>query len=217
MTEVKRRDILTVIITFVFVLAVIYGISLFNAMIAPNFSGVARLALETVIWWPMLLASIFFMRRDKETAKDIGFTKEKIPHQILFGVLVAVGSLTIFIVLPALIGVQMGFVGNLDAFSFINMLLAVALVEEIICRGHLFKKLFDITASRWSAILISSVLFGLLHMFNWNIMQIILTTIMGIYWCVCREKMKYCTILALIIAHALHNTVLPVITALFFG
>ena len=164
-----------------------------------------------------MLATVFFMRRDKETAKDIGFTKEKIPHQILAGVLVAIGSLVIFIVLPAIFSIKMGFVGSLETFRFINMILAVALVEEILFRGHLFKKLFDITQSRWSAILISSVLFGLFHIFNWNIMQIIVATIMGIYWCVCKEKIRHCTLLALIIAHALHNTIHPVITSLFFG
>jgi len=70
--------------------------------------------------------------------------------------------------------------------------------------------------SRWFPILVSSILFGLFHVFNWNLIQILLTMLMGIYWCVCREKVERCTLLSLIIAHALHNTLLPVITALFF-
>ncbi|MDR2183451.1 MAG: CPBP family intramembrane metalloprotease [Clostridiales bacterium] len=217
MTGTKRKDVVTIVITFIFVLAVAYGIGWFNGNVLPNFSGVLHLILMTVVWWPMLIATVFFMRRDKERAKDIGFTKEKVLYQILIGALVAVGSLLIFIVLPALFSFQMGIVGNFDFFNLVNLLLAVALIEEIIFRGHLFKKLFDINGSKWFAIIVSSVLFGLFHIFNWNLAQIVFTTIMGIYWCICRDKIKHCTLLSLIIGHALHNAFHPAITALFFG
>ena len=221
MAETKRRDILTVVITCVFAIAVVFGIGWFHENVLPSVSGVLQSVLLVVIWWPMLLATIFFMRRDKEGPKDIGFVKGNILLQILAGVLVAIGSLFIFLVLPALFGFQLGYVGSLHPFSIIlslaYMLLAVALVEEIIFRGHLFKKLFDISGSKWFAIAVSSVLFGLFHIFNWNPWQILFTTLIGAYFCICREKIKHCTLLALIIGHSLHNAFLPVITALFFG
>ena len=221
MVKTKKRDILTVVITCAFVLAVIYGIGWFHENVLPSVSGVVQSILLVVIWWPMLIATIFFMRRDKETAKDIGFTKAKILWQILVGIVVAVGSLFIFIVLPALFGFQMGYVGSMNPLSIVMnlvyMLLAVALVEEIIFRGHLFKKLFDISGSKWFAIVVSSILFGLFHIFNWNILQIVFTTLIGAYFCICRDRIKHCTLLALIIGHSLHNAFLPVITALFFG
>jgi len=217
--ETKKRNIITVVITYAFALVVLLGIGWVNRAV-DNFSFVPRLILVTVAWWPMLIATIFFMRRDKEGLKDIGFTKEKILIQILLGVLVAAGSLLIFIVIPALFGIMLGYVGNLNVLSivlnFVYILLSVALVEEIIFRGHLFKKLLDIKGSMWFAIILSSVLFGFFHIFNWSIWQIIITTVMGIYWCTCRLKLKHCTLLTLIIAHALHNALLPVITAVMF-
>ncbi|MCL2111343.1 MAG: CPBP family intramembrane metalloprotease [Clostridiales bacterium] len=220
MTEGQRKDLLAVIITFVVVLLGVLFVGWVNSL-AQSMPFALRLVLPIVVWWPMLIPAMLFMRRDKETAKDIGFAKEKVLRQILAGVLVAIGSLAIFIVLPALFGFQTGYVGSVDALSilyqFLYMMLAVALVEEIIFRGHLFKKLFDMTDSKWFAIIASSALFGILHIFSGGFLQIILTAAMGIYWCVCREKIKHCTLLALIVAHALHNTIHPIITALFFG
>ncbi|MCL2050634.1 MAG: CPBP family intramembrane metalloprotease [Lachnospiraceae bacterium] len=218
--EAKKKNVIQIIITFAFTLLTLLFISWVNN-IASNAQVALRLILPIVAWWPMLIPVIFFMRRDKETVKEIGFLKDKILLQILMGVIVAVGSLVIFIVLPALFGINMSYVGNLDIFAilyqFIYMMLAVALIEEIICRGYLFKKLLAINGSKWFAILVSSALFGLLHIFNWSLFQIIVTAVIGLYWCICREKLKHCTLLSLIIAHALHNTIHPIFTALFFG
>ena len=217
----KRRDILTIVVTCVLVLAVAYGINLFNENVFPNLSGGLRLILVIVVWWPMLIPTIIFMQRDKENANDLGLTKEKLMWQLVNGLLVAIGALVIFVILPALFGVQMTYVGNLDIWSIthqlVYMLLAVATIEEIIFRGHLFKKLLDINGSKWFAIAISSIIFGLFHILNWNIFQIIFTAIIGLYFCVCREKMKNCTLLSLIIGHAVYNTIHPIFTALYFG
>jgi len=141
--ETKRKTILAIVITYAAALVLIFGVGWFNGNILPNLTGFVRSVLMTVVWWPLLIPTIVFMRRDKEALKDIGFSKEKIPQQILVGVIVAIGSLLIFIVIPALFGLQMGYVGSLNIFSnvlvFIYVLLANALVEEVLFRGHLFK------------------------------------------------------------------------------
>ncbi|MCL2375761.1 MAG: CPBP family intramembrane metalloprotease [Defluviitaleaceae bacterium] len=215
----KRRDILTVAIVFVFTLVALLLVGWVNG-IARGFPLAMQLILMTAAWWPMLAATIFFMRRDKEGLGDIGFSKENIPMQILLGVPVAAVSLFIFIALPGLFGFQMGFHQEMNPLTvvleFVRILLSVALVEEIIFRGHIFKKLQDINNSKWFAILISSVLFGLFHILNWNPLQIVVTTIIGIYWCLCRDRFKHCTLLTLIVAHALHNLLIPVVTGFFF-
>jgi len=114
-----------------------------------------------------------------------------------------------------------GFAFEIDGNSYNkchcgSFVFSVLSVEEVIFRGHLFKKLSDINNSKWFAIIASSVLFGLFHIFNFHLLQIVVTTIMGIYWCVFKEKFKHCTLLSLIIGHALHNLFIPVITAIFF-
>ena len=161
------------------------------------------------------------MRHSNEDLRDIGFTKDRIIWQILCGVVVAVGALLIFIVLPALFGIMMSYIGNLSALNIITqiiyMLLAVTPVEEIVFRGYMFKQLSDTITSRWLVMIISSVLFGLFHIVNGSVLQVIFTTLIGFYFCICREKIKNCTLLSLIIGHALYNTVHPIFTALYFS
>jgi len=221
MENAKRKDIIIVTITFIYSLVILIFIGWVNGIAQNTPNMIVQNILFIIAWWPMIIPTVIFMRRDKENCQDIGFSKEKVLFQTIAGFLVAAGSLSIFIVLPALFGIQMGYVGEMSVLfvviQMINMLLAVALIEEIIFRGHLLKKLNDITGSKWTAIIISSVLFGLFHIFNWSIIQIIFTTLIGFFYCVCRDKIKHCTLLSLIIAHALHNSLLPIITALFFG
>ena len=218
--KTKRKNVITVAITYVLVLLALLFVSWVNN-IAENAAYALRLTLPIVAWLPMLAPVIFFMLRDKETPEDIGFSKDNKLTQILTGALVAGGSLTIFIVIPALFGINMSYAGNMDIlailYRFVYMMLAVALVEEVIFRGYLFKKLLDISGTKWVAILASSALFGLFHIWSGNPWQIVITAAIGLYWCVCRDKIKHCTVLSLIIAHALHNTIHPIIAAVFFG
>lgn len=221
MSNTKSKSVLTVVITFAFVIIAVYAINLFNAYILPNLSGTIRLILLVVVWWPMLIPVIFFMRRDKENLKDIGFTTKNLPWQALNGLLVALSTLLIFVILPAVFGIQVTYAGNLSVwgivYQLIYMLLAVAAVEEIVFRGYLFKKLQDINNSKWLAIAVSSILFGLFHIFGGSVFQIIFTTAIGFCWCVYRDKAKYCTLLSLVIGHALYNTIHPIFTAVYFG
>ena len=218
--ETKGKNVVKITITYVYTLLALLFVSWVNN-ISQNFTPALRSILIIIAWWPMLVPVIVFMRLDKETLKNIGFTKEKIVQQILIGILVAIGSLSIFIILPAIFGFNMSYVTNRGIlailYQFIYMLFAVALVEEIIFRGYLLKKLLDINKSKWSAIIISSTLFGFFHILNWNLLQIIVTATIGFYWCLCKERLKYCTLLSLVIAHALHNTIHPIISTIFFG
>jgi len=220
--KTTRKNTIVIAITFIWTLVTLVGIGWVNRNIAPNFSGVLHVIVRILPWWPMLLATAFFMKRDGEGLKDLGFTKEKLGLQILLGVLVAVATLVGFIILPELIfGFRMGYTHDITTFGvvagFIYQLLAIALVEEIIFRGHIFKKLFDIKKNTWFAILISSALFGFFHILNFNPLQIIATATIGFAWCLFREKIKHCTLLSLIVAHALHNALIHVVVGVFFG
>jgi len=62
--------------------------------------------------------------------------------------------------------------------------------------------------SKWFAIIISSLLFGLFHIFNGNIIQIFVTAFIGFLYCVFREKIKGCTLLSLIIAHGVYDAMI---------
>ena len=65
------------------------------------------------------------------------------------------------------------------------------------------RKLYNI--SKWFAIIISSLLFGLFHIFNGNIIQVFVTALIGFLYCIFREKIKGCTLLSLIITHGVYD------------
>lgn len=88
------------------------------------------------------------------------------------------------------------------------MILGVALAEEFVYRSYIFQKLLKIKDSRWFAIIISSIIFGLGHIFQGNSLQVIMTSLLGILFCVFREKIKNCTLLSLVILHGMHNALI---------
>jgi hypothetical protein len=114
-------------------------------------------------------------------------------------------------VLPIILGFK-DMVGSITytqvwkfVYQFIYAIFGVALAEELIFRGYIFKKLLEIKNARWFAIIISSVLFGLFHIFNGSIIQVFMTAFIGFLYCIFREKIKGCTLLSLIIAHGVYD------------
>lgn len=120
----------------------------------------------------------------------------------------------ILTVLPILLGFK-SFVGSTSythawqfAYQFVYAIFGVALADELVFRGYLLHKLHEIKNSRWFAIIISSILFGVLHIFNGNLIQVIITAIMGLLYCIFKVKFKGCTLLSLIIAHGLYDAMI---------
>ncbi|WP_312643843.1 type II CAAX endopeptidase family protein [Hydrogenoanaerobacterium sp.] len=213
MSKVKKFVLqFTIAVCGVFV--VLFGLTMFNRYLLRTFSLPWRMVLMIVTQWLFFLAPGILMLREKESIHDLGFTKEKILKQILIGVLLALVMSVILTVLPILLGFK-DFVGSTSytqswqfAYEFVYAIFGVALAEELVFRGYLFHKLLEIKNSRWFAITISSMLFGLFHIFSGNLMQIIMTAIIAFLYCIFREKVKDCTLLSLITAHGLYDALL---------
>jgi len=91
----------------------------------------------------------------------------------------------------------------------------VALVEDIIFRGYLYKKMKDIKNSMWLAIIVTSLMFALFHIYSFladstptNALYMSAAFIFAAVSCLGMEKIKHCTLLSVIIAHALHNGIM---------
>jgi membrane protease YdiL (CAAX protease family) len=146
---------------------------------------------------------------------DIGFSNERIGIQLVVGVLIAAVMSAVLTVLPILAGLK-SMVGATSytqpwqfGYQFVYMIFGVALAEEFFYRGFLFRKLMDVRSSKWFAIIVSSVIFGISHIFNsGNIIQVITTSILGVLFCVCRDKIKDCSTLSLIVAHGINNALI---------
>lgn len=213
MSKTKRLT-LQFIIAVCGVFAVLFVLRMFNQYLLMRFSLVTRMVLMIVTQWLLFLVPGILMLVQKVRLSDIGFTKEKIPKQILIGILLALMMSAVFTMLPILLGFK-EMVGSTSytqawqfAYEFFYRILGVALAEELVFRGYLFYKLLEIKNSRWFAIIISSALFGLFHIFSGNLIQVFLTAIIGFIYCIFREKFKGCTLLSLIITHGLYDAMI---------
>ena len=164
--------------------------------------------------WFLFLIPGLLMLVGKEKFTSLGFTKKKLPRQILTGVCVAAAMSAVLTVLPVLLGLR-GMIGSTNythpwqfAYEFLYAVSGVALAEELIFRGYIFHKLLELKNSKAFAVVVSSALFGLFHIFNGLSIQIIITALIGVFYCLCREKIRNCTIFSLILAHGLYDAMI---------
>lgn len=210
----KTRSAIQLIITIGCAFVAVFGVSLFNQYMLMTFSLPLRMILMIVTQWLIIIGPAILMILNKEKPGDVGFSKEKIGLQIEIGILIAVAMSLVLTVLPIVFGFK-DMVGSTTyneawkfAYQFVYAIFGVALAEEFVFRGYIFSKLLELRNSRWFAIIMSSLLFGLFHIFSGNIIQVIMTSFLGLLFCVCREKIKGCTLLSLIIAHGAYDAMI---------
>lgn len=215
-----KKQLLALASAVVLEFVVLIGIISFQSRIFMMFPLFVRAILMIVIQWLLLIVPYAFMKRFNIKLEDIGFEKTKIINQIIIGVILALLMSSIFTVLPILAGFK-DMVGSTSytqtwqfCYQFVYMIFGVALVEEIFYRGFLFERIISMFQSKWVAIIISSCIFGLSHIFNGNIIQVLTTSLLGIWFCVCRDKIKNCTTLSLIIMHGINNALITLFVAI---
>jgi membrane protease YdiL (CAAX protease family) len=207
----KKQAIQQLIISICGVFIALFGLYLFNQNLLMKFSIGARMILMILTQWLLFLVPEILMIKHKERLSSLGFRKENIPQQILIGILIALLLSLVLTMLPIWLGFKemVGSTNYTEAwkflYQFIYSIFGVALVEEIIFRGYIYYKLLEIKNSRWYAIIISSIIFGFFHIFNFDLIQIIMTTVIGLMFCLFREKINGCTTLSLIIAHGIYD------------
>lgn len=216
--RIKKAGTLTLVILLEFI--AMFGIIKFQNSIFVSLSLPVRAVLIVVMQWLLLIVPIIFMKQYKISLSDIGFSKSKIGVQVITGLTIGIAMSLVFTVLPILTGYK-DMIGSTSythvwqfCHQFVYMIFGVALVEEVFYRGFLFERLINLSYSKWLAIIVSSVIFGLSHIFVGNIIQVVATTLLGIFFCICRDKVKNCTTLSLIIAHGMHNALITLFVAI---
>jgi membrane protease YdiL (CAAX protease family) len=209
-----KSSVVQLIIAICGAFVAVFGLWMFNQHLLMSFSLPIRMILMIITQWLLFLVPGILMIVNKESLGDIGFRKEKILLQIGIGVLLAFAMSLVLTVFPIMLGLK-EMVGNTTytqtwkfVYQFIYAIFGVALAEELIFRGYIFNKLLKIKNSKWFAIIISSLLFGLFHIFNENIIQVFMTAFLGFLFCIFREKIKGCTLLSLIIAHGVYDAMI---------
>jgi len=218
--EKRRKNILTLAFVIVFQFILLYCVVLFNDNLLMDFPLGVRMVLGFVTNWIMLIVPVLLMINKKERLSSFGFSNVKIPAQVFIGIAIGIVMCLVLTVVPILCGLK-DMVSDKRytktwqfIYEFFFAIFGVALWEEFFFRGYVFKKLMDIKESKLLVIIVSSIVFGLLHIFGGDILQVFVSTAIGIFLCVVREKIKGCSTLSLILAHGIHNTLIVLCVAI---
>mgnify|MGYP003412235086 CR=1 FL=1 len=192
--KVKERNkiIIQMVIAIIGVVGGLLGVNAFYQYVLMSLPLVVRMVLMIVTYLPIALVPFCIVIFNKEKWSDYGFSKD------LIGKSDWVNNQHIYNYAWQYI------------YDFIQCIGAVALVEEFVFRGFFYKKLETLFGSAVGAIIGSSILFGLFHFLGGNIGQIILTGFIGAIFCICRVKIKNCTLLSVIIAHGVYDALITV-------
>lgn len=212
----KRRSILFIISALALHILSSYLVLFLQNIAYSRCSELACTIIKFILRWFYLLVPVCFMRIEHITLKDIGITKNKLPQQIIVGLVigsveaVVIVGLTILLGFKEQLGQPLYEEGWLYILYFFYTIFAVGLFEEIFFRGYIYKKLLDIRESKWFAIIASSVIFGICHFVGSNsllqsVPQVLLATIIGIFYCLLREKIRNCSLISLIFMHGIYD------------
>ncbi|MGE4453553.1 MAG: CPBP family intramembrane glutamic endopeptidase [Sphaerochaeta sp.] len=207
----NKRSLIDVGILLVGIFCTLLVVFWLNQQVLLQCSLGWRMVLLITSQWLFMIVPLLLMRSNRERIRFFMRSEVKFSNQILSGITIAILLSALFTVLPILLGFK-EMVGSTSytkvwqfAFDLLYSICAVALVEEFVFRGYLFHKLLEINQSKWFAILFSSILFGLFHSFQGDILQVIVTTFLGMLFCLLRETIKSCTLLSLVITHGLYD------------
>ena len=212
----KRKNILFVVsAVFLHVLSM-YLVVFLQSVACSRCSELMYTLIKFILRWFYLLVPICFMKIEHITLNDIGITRNKLPVQVIWGLLIGsieaivVVGLTVLLGFKEQLGQPLYENGWLYIIYFFYTIFAVGLFEEIFFRGYIYKKLSDIKEKKWFAITISSLIFGMCHFvggssFVQNIPQVLVATIVGLFYCVLREKIKDFSLVSLIFMHGIYD------------
>lgn len=212
----KKKELVSLIIGFAGSFLGLYGVISFNRFVLMSLPLGLRMVCMIVIYWLIALVPVIVMIVCKDKFADYWNT-DRIGYQILTGVLIGTAMSLVLTLVPHLAG----FGAYVDsgkrytylwqfAYEFLYCIAAVGLAEELVFRGFIYNKIKKISGNDIAAVIGSSVLFGIFHLFGGNIVQMIMTAFIGAFFCLCKLKIKNCSLLSLIIAHGIYDALITV-------
>lgn len=202
-----RGKIKNIIFTVLLFLLQMYIIGILNQLAFSIMIGIELITVYIMLQWTVLITIYLLLRRENGKIDSLGIQKEKVGLQVVIGCLMGIGLLCVYYIVPDLIRQTPVFLNNfhIDIGYGIYYIFGIAVSEETLFRGYLYNKIKELFDSEWLSIILSAVIFGLFHMLNGNIYQVVLATSFGIILCILRYKK--CTLLSLIIAHGIYGAI----------
>lgn len=216
MTE-RNKTILQLFIGTAGAFAGLLAVNGISRHIIMNLPISRRMILLIAVYWLIAAVPAVIMISAKDKPADYGFTKEKIASQTAAGIVIGLCMSFVLTLIPIFAG-KGDWVDNGHNYTklwqfiydFVYYIAAVGLTEEFVFRGFICGKVKKLSGSTAAAIIVSSLLFGLFHFLSGNVIQIFATGFLGVIFCLCREKIKGCTLLSLIIAHGIYDALITV-------
>lgn len=189
-------------------LLLVYLIRVLNKIAFLISDGIELTILYIMIQWIIPVIVFLLMKKEEISFHDIGLSQNSIFRQVFIGCLLGILLAFLIYILPDLITRKPIFRTEID-FSLLDALYyigGVAVSEEILFRGYIFHKIQRIKDSILLSTVVSSVLFGMFHIYGGNVYQIVSAVFFGMAFCLFRQKIKGCTLLSLIFAHGVYGT-----------
>lgn len=217
----KRENVTGLIIGLVGSVLGLFGVKAINTFLLMSLPIGLRMIVMIVSYWLIAIIPIVVMRANKDKLSNYGFQKERLCAQILIGIAIGLLMSIILTLIPHLAGFG-EYVDNGKRykyfwqfiFEFIYCIFAIGCVEEFVFRGFVYNKIATISKES-IAIIGSSLLFGAFHFLNGNFIQMIMTAFLGMFFCLIRNKIKYCTTVSIIIAHGVYDALITVLNNIF--
>lgn len=174
-----------------------------------NLINIVPIRILVLVLFNLLNGLIAFIAMKLSEMKlEISF-KNKM--QYLVGIVIAVSLSIVIAVIPALCGFP--FVGNHMDFSWFDLiynflfyLFIIGPVEEFVFRVYIQDALIScFKKHQWIGVVIASLLFGLWHIINGSLIQVLFAFGIGLVFGFAKYKMKNCTYLSVVLAHGLYD------------
>ena len=174
-----------------------------------QYIDIVGLRIAAQVWIYLLIGAISFVSM-KLTGMKITVDFRNKRH-FLIGIAIATVLSAVIAVIPAVCGFSL--VGNHQNFSWVTVIydflfymLIVGPIEQYVFRVYLqdtFVGFF--TKQKWIGVVIAAFLFGLWHIINGNIVQVLFTFGIGLVFGFAKYKIKDCEYISLAIGHGLYD------------
>ncbi|WP_312650604.1 CPBP family glutamic-type intramembrane protease [Aminipila sp.] len=206
----KTKLILQIVSVYIFVLSISWISNNLVLNIHDNWIIIITCFLE------IALIGFITLKVDKKSLSSVGllhFSIWDFGHGLILGIV-----LYLLQILPPILIMKMDisqYGSQFDIYSFLSKLIfltvTIGFSEELVFRGFIFSKLNQLIKSKLLIILISSILFYCIHLtgtlaINWT--HIYSTSITTILFCGYLYLSKKKTILPLLLAHGLYDTLI---------
>ena len=201
--KLTKRNIAVLCCSLAMICAVTFGARFIKYIDIPVFKIVAKVVLNLlnglIAWISMKLAGM---------KVDIDLKNKR---QYWIGAMIALILSVVIAIIPALCGFSL--IGNHEDFSWFILtydllfyLLIIGPVEELVFRVYLqdtFVSFFE--KHKWLGVVIASFLFGLWHIINGNIVQVLFTFGIGLVFGFAKYKIKDCGYVGVSFGHGLYD------------